>query len=64
MNQSEKKMGSSGRHGKTGGRLEITDPVDIARYQLRLSDNDIEEIRAFEEGLIAAEQDLGTVRFG
>lgn len=60
----DKKVGTTGCGGTTGGRLEISDAADIARYKLRLSAADIEEIRVFEEGLIAAEQDLGTVRFG
>lgn len=49
---------------KTAAKLDITDPADIVRYRLCLSEDDLREIRAFEEGLIAAEQELGTVRFG
>jgi hypothetical protein len=45
-------------------KTDISDPAEIALYRLCLSEDDIEDIRAFEEGLIAAEQELGVVRFG
>lgn len=49
---------------KTFAQRDITDPADIARFRLCLSERDLADIRALEEGLMAAEQEVGTLRFG
>ena len=46
------------------GRVELTDPTEIAVFTLRPSEDAVKEVERLEESALMAEQRLGMIRVG
>ena len=46
------------------GRVELTDPTEIAVFTLRPSEHAVKEVERLEESALMAEQRLGMIRVG
>lgn len=50
--------------GDLSGRVELTDPDDIAQFTLRPSKEAVDEVERLEESALMAEQRLGMILVG